>query len=403
MTSESPEPRKYPFGEPDGLTVHPTYEELRGCDGMAVVQPPYGKCTYLAVRHEDVRTVLGDARFSRARSVGEDEPRVHPFVPRPDALSAMDPPEHTRLRKALTGAFTVRRMQALRPRVAQIVDDLLDQVEKQGPPADLVAAFAHPMPIMVICEVLGVPFGDRDRFANWAMMTLATASSGVSMDEIADARKQMFGYLAGLVAARRAEPANDLLSVLAEAHDEGGRLTESEMLGLASSVLVAGHETTANQIASFVYTLMVNPNRWQELRVTPDLVPRAVEELLRVAPVTATAGFSRMATEDIQVGSQLVRAGERVMPTLFSANQDPAAFPDPKAVDFHRDNIGSHVAFSYGAHHCPGSNLARMELQVALGSLVGRFPDLRLAVPADEVAWKASLLSRGPQSLPVAW
>jgi cytochrome P450 len=167
--------------------------------------------------------------------------------------------------------------------------------------------------------------------------------------------------------------------------------------------LVAGHETTANQISNICFVLLKDRDRWVELTRQPDLVPQAVEELLRVAPVTATAGFSRRALEDVQVGSQLVRAGERVMPTVFAANHDPAVFPDPDIVDFGRPNRTAHVAFSHGAHHCPGNQLARLELQVALEGLLRRFPGLDLAVPAGSIPWARSTLSRGPLCLPVTW
>src|SRR5437763_7408913 len=176
MESQSA-PRPYPFGEPDRLTVHPTYREVRGQEGLAEIQPPFGRSTYLATRYADVRMVLGDARFSRAQAVGEDEPRVHPFVPDKDQLTAMDPPEHTRLRRALMGAFTTRRMEQLRPRVQQIVDELLRDMEKNGSPADLMAGLALPMPAAVICELLGVPYDDRDRFRGWADMVLSTSAA----------------------------------------------------------------------------------------------------------------------------------------------------------------------------------------------------------------------------------
>lgn len=393
----------YPFDEPQGLTIHENYAKLQAAEGMCPVKPPYGTTTYLAVKHADVRTVLSDPRFSRAKSVGEDEPRVHPFVPRSDALVAMDPPEHTRLRKALTGAFTYRRMDALAPRVQEVVDDLLDDLEAAGPPVDLIDKFAQPMSIRVMCGLLGVPFEDRDKFSGWATASLSTASSGRTIEEINTARNEMFGYLATLATRRAEQPEADLLSVLAHARDENGTLTQTEMLGLASSVLVAGHETTANQIGSFVYVLLSDRRLWNELLESPESVQRAVEELLRVAPVMATAGFSRMATEDVDVNGHLVRQGERVMPTLFAANADPTVFPDPLAVNFHRQNIGQHVAFSYGAHHCPGNQLARMELQVALRSLLRRFPTLDLAGTPAEVPWRKTVLSRGPERLLVTW
>lgn len=403
MVADDEQAVAYPFDEPRGLEIHEKYTELLGHQGMCPVQPPYGTWTYLAVKHADVRTVLADPRFSRANSVSEDEPRVHPFVPRADALVAMDPPEHTRLRKALTGAFTYRRMTALAPSVQKIADDLLDEITGAGAPADLVTSFAQPMSIKVMCELLGVPFDDRDKFAGWAEASLSTASSGRTVEEINSARNEMFSYLAALAARRQQQPEADLLSVLAQANAEGDKLSFTEMLGLGSSVLVAGHETTANQISSFVWVLLKDRKLWQQLVNDPDLVPHAVEELLRVAPVMATAGFSRIAMADVEVGDQLVRAGERAMPALFAANTDPAVFENPAEVDFHRENVGLHVAFSYGAHHCPGNQLARMELQTALRSLLTRMPGMVLAEPAEQTPWRKAVLSRGPARLLVTW
>jgi cytochrome P450 len=401
MTTD--EPLSYPFGEPEGLTINPAYETLLERPGMATVQPTFGTTAHLAVRYDDVRCVLGDDRFSRAKSVAEDEPRVHSFIPRPDALNAMDPPEHTRLRRALSSAFTTRKTAAMEPRVQEIADGLLDEMARVGSPADLVAAYAHPLPIMVICELLGVPFEDRHKFSEWANATLSTASATIAHEEIVASRAEMFGYLSGLIEARREEPADDLLSQLVLAHDEHGSLNATELLGLASSVLVAGYETTANQIANCVYVLLSNPDRLTELRDHPELLHNAVEELLRVATVMATAGFSRIATEDVKVGQQLVQAGERVLPALFTANTDPAVFENPHEIDFYRSNSGTHLAFSYGAHHCPGNALARVELRVALGALLKRFPKLSFAHSAKEVLWKEATLSRGPLRLPVAW
>jgi nocardicin N-oxygenase len=395
--------RAYPFGEPEGLDVHPTYAKLREQPGMAKVQPPFGGWTWLATRYDDVKTVLTDARFSRAKIVGESEPRVHPFIPRPDQLSAMDPPAHTRLRRVLAGAFTGRRMEQLRPRVQQIADELLGAMEAAGSPADLVAAYALPMPLLVITEVLGVPYADHERFRGWSDKILSRAGRGLTREQIMEAHGQMHAYLASLVAGRRERPADDLLGVLVEASDVGEKLTENEVITLATSVLIAGHETTLNQIASFAYVLMTHPDRLRELRERPDLIEPAVEELLRVAPVTATAGFARIATEDVEMGDMVVGAGDAVMPTLFSANMDERAFPCPERLDFSRENVATHLSFSHGAHHCPGSPLARVELQVAIASLVRRFPGLRLAVPADQVPWKKTLLARGPERLPIAW
>jgi cytochrome P450 len=401
MDSQST-PRPYPFGEPDRLNVHPAYREAREQEGLAQIQPPFGRSTYLATRYADVKTVLGDARFSRAQAIGQDEPRVHPFVPEPDQLTAMDPPEHTRLRRALMGAFTTKRMEQLRPRVQQIVDELLRDMEKNGSPADLMAALALPMPVTVICELLGVPYEERDRFRSWADMVLSTSAANHPPEAVFQAFQELGMYLAGLLAQRRENPTDDLLTVLVQARDVE-RLTDTEMVSLAAAVLVAGQETTVSQIGSFMYVLLTHPTQLALLRRSPELLPQAIEELLRIAPVTATAGFARMATEDVDLNGFLVRKGETVMPSLFAANDDPAMFERPDELDLTRANANQHLSFSYGPHHCPGAQLARMELQVAIGSVLRQFPDLRLAVPAEEVPWKMAILARGPLALPVAW
>jgi cytochrome P450 len=404
VMDSQPQPRPYPFGAAEGLHVHSAYREIREQPGLPLVQPPYGSTTWLATRYADVRMVLGDSRFSRAHAVGEDEPRVHPFVPDSNQLSSTDPPEHTRLRRALMGAFTTRRMDQLRPRVQQMADELLDTMEKEGPPADLMRALAIPLPVSVVCELLGVPYEERDRFRACADMMLSTAEAHHSPQDARQAFLDLCGYLADLLTARqnRPEPADDLLSVLVQAK-EVEKLSEAEMLGLASAVLIAGQETAVNQIGSFMYLLLTHQDQLELLRCTPDLLPQAIEELLRMAPVTATAGFARRATEDVDLNGFLVRQGETVMPTLFAANDDPAIFPQPQRLDLTRVNANQHLSFSYGPHHCPGSQLARMELQVAIGTLVRRLPTLRLGVSPDQVPWKAKSLARGPRSLPVEW
>ncbi len=401
MTEETP--LTYPFGDYDRLSVHPKYKELRKQDGLGCIQPPFGNETWIATRYEDIKTVLIDPRFSRAQAIGEDEPRVHPYIPQPDELTAMDPPEHTRLRRVLASGLTTKRAEEVRPQIQKIVDRLLDKMEDQGGPIDLVENFSQPMPVEVMCQLLGVPPSDTPKFKEWAGIFLSTAAAGVSQEEMMQKHMELMGYLSGMIAQRREKPTEDMLSVLVNAHDVDERLTEREMLNLAFAIIVAGYETTANQIASFTYVLLSNPDKLQMLRANPDLMPHAIEELLRIAPVTATAGFARVATEDVKLGDFLVKKGETVMPVLFSANDDESVFPNPEELDFTRENVHVHMSFSHGPHHCPGAQLARVELQIAIKSLIERFPNLAFAIPAEDIPWKTGHLARGPLELPVTW
>ncbi|GDY31462.1 cytochrome P450 [Gandjariella thermophila] len=398
MTTTS-EPRTYPFGLPDRLNLDPRYARLRAEEPLIRVRLPYGEDAWLATRYQDVRTVLGDPRFSRAAVLDRDEPRTRP-EPTSGGILSMDPPEHTRLRKLVAKAFTMRRVEALRPRAQEITDELIDQMIDHGPPADLVEEFALPLPVTVICELLGVPYEDRKDFRRWSDAALSTTA--LSREQVQEYLDNLHEYMAGLVARRRATPTDDLLGALVRARDEEDRLSEDELVRLGVGLLIAGHETTASQIPNFVYVLLTQPEHWQRLRAEPELVPRAVEELLRYIPLGAAAGFPRYATEDIELGGVLVRAGEPVLAVVASANRDESVFPDADTLDLRRE-VNPHVGFGHGVHHCLGAPLARMELQVALGSLVRRLRELRLATPEPELRWKTGMLVRGLESFPVSW
>ncbi|MGW0435384.1 cytochrome P450 [Micromonospora sp. NPDC003197] len=390
----------YPFTAPDRLHLDPTYAELREKQPLLRVRLPYGEEAWLATRHEDVKTVLGDLRFSRAAALGRDEPRSMPRSIQ-EGILTMDPPDHTRLRKLVAKAFTARRVEQLRPRTQQIANELLDAMVAAGPPADLVEHFSTPLPIRVICELLGVPFADQDRFHTWSEAIVSTTS--LTPEQVENYLGNLFAYIADLVAQRREEPTDDLISALvrARAEDED-RLTEDELVRLAAGLLAAGHETTVTQISNFVYVLLTHPTELDRLRADPKLIPTAVEELLRYVPLGAASAFARYAKEDVELGGSTVRAGEPVLGALSSANRDERVFADPDRLDLTRP-INPHVGFGHGVHHCVGAQLARMELQVALGSLISRFPKLRLAVPEPELGWKSGMLVRGLTALPVAW
>ncbi len=353
----------YPFAEPDRLELHPHYRDLLRDEPVSRVALPYGGEAWLAVRYEDVRTVLSDPRFSRAAVVGRDVPRVRPEIDdQASSILNMDPPEHTRLRKLVAKAFTARRVEQLRPRAARLTAELLAALRAAGPGADLVEHLSVPLPVTIICELLGVPVGDRAVFRAAAEAALST--SAMTPGERARARDEIVAYMAGLVAQRRVAPTDDLLGALVVARDEGDRLTEGELIALGIGILVAGHETTMNQIGNMSYTLLTRPDRGDALRAGPEAVARGVEELLRFTPLGASVGFPRIATEDVELSGVTVPAGDAVVVSVHAANRDPEVFESPDELILDRATI-PHIGFGHGVHHCLGAQLARMELQEA--------------------------------------
>jgi cytochrome P450 len=388
----------YPFVPYERLDFDPRLAELLVNCPVLRVRLPYGGIAWLVTRHADAKMVLADSRFSRAAMVGKDAPRSSSRIEEPSMLN-MDPPEHTRLRGLVAKAFTGRRVEMLRPRVQQIADDLLDTMVAAGPPADLAESLALPLAGTVICELLGVPFDDHHQFRIWTDGALMVSGAP---EQATEAMGQLIGYMAGLITRRRAEPSDDLLGALIAARDNEDQLSEAELLMLAATLLGAGFASTANQIGNFVYTLLTHPGYWQDLVADPDLVPAAVEELSRIIPIFAGGSQTRIVTEDLELGGQTIRAGEAVVVIHEAANRDPEVFDHPDVIDFHRDT-NPHITFSHGAHHCLGAHLARIELQVALTTLLRRLPGLRLAVPADQIPWRTGERVRGVSALPVKW
>lgn len=394
-------PRKYPFNESDRLELDPTYQELLSNEPVSRVELPYGGEAWLAVRRADVRTVLNDPRFSRAAVVGRQMPRTRPELEEnPNSIMNMDPPDHMRPRKFLSRAFTNRRVEALRPRAAELTATLLAGLRAAGPGADLVEHVSVPLPLAIICELLGVPVADRPIFrsASDAIMSMSV----MTPQERLAAMDELTAYMAGMVKQRRIAPTDDLLGALVRARDEGDSLSEGELLELGVTILVAGHETTMSQIGNMTYTLLTRPEQWAALRRDPEAVPQGVEELLRYTPLIASAGFPRIATEDVELSGATVRAGETVVVSLNAANRDPELFTDASALLLDR-KVNRHIAFGHGPHHCPGASLGRMELQEVLRGLLREFPDLRLAVVPENVEWRTGARIRGPRALPLAW
>jgi cytochrome P450 len=382
----------------DPYSVH---ARLRARHPVAQVIMPGGTPAWLVTGYAEGRAALTDPRLVKL-------PKG--WRPDPDSLFAAldlhmlnsDPPDHERLRTLVSKAFTARRVERLRPRITAITAALLDDMSTQQE-VDLLAAFAFPLPVTVICELLGVPVADRDQFRAWSATIVSETVSPVVFQAHATA---MIGYFRDLLAARRAEPADDLLSALISARDDTardstGRLSENELLSMAWLLLVAGHETTVNLIGSGVLALLLHPGELARLRAEPALLSGAVEELLRYVSPVNNATF-RFAGEPVNLGGVCIGPGEVVLVALSGANRDPSRYPDPdpERLDVGRDSAG-HLAFGHGIHYCLGAPLARLEAQIAFGALLERFGSMTLAVPPAELRWRPSSLIHGLESLPV--
>ncbi|MER8062505.1 MULTISPECIES: cytochrome P450 [unclassified Streptomyces] len=390
----------FPFQSPGVLEMAEEWERLRGSCPVAHVGFATGDSGWLVTRYEDVRTVLTDARFSRAAAALPDAPRMRPLAADAATILSMDPPEHTRLHKLVARAFARKRIERLRPFVEQTTEELLDAMEQAGPPADLVAGLGLPLPVAVICQMLGVPFADRDRFCRWADVMLSLGSH--SSDQVRAARSELAGYLGELIEAKRRTEGDDgLLSMLIHASEVGDRLSENELVVFGVTLLIAGYHTTSSTFANGALQLLRRPDLTASIARDPERIRTTVEEILRYSTAGVNGGTIRVATEDVELGGVLVRAGEAVLPAITSANRDEAVFANAAEFDPGRDH-NPHLAFGLGAHYCLGSQLARLELTVAIDGLLRRFPTMRLAVPKEELSCTAGVI-RSLTALPVVW
>nr|SBO95739.1 putative cytochrome P450 hydroxylase [Nonomuraea gerenzanensis] len=360
----------------NGFDPDPELSAVRDEEGVRRVATPFGVDAWLVSRFADVREVLGDAtRFSNARAMlfrpaGEEYSEEQRRRMRAGNLLAFDPPEHNRLRRILTPEFTMRRMRRLEPRIHEIVREHLDAMERTGPPADLVSAFALPIPSLVICELLGVPYADRDAFQR---RTGKVLDISLPFEERAAANLEQRAYMAELVAGAQADPGDDMLGMLVREH--GGDLSTDELVGIASLLLLAGHETTSNMLGLGTLALLRHPDQLDLLRKEPERIGATVEELLRWLSIVHS-GTSKVTTTDVELSGVRIPAGEVVICALPAANRDPGFIADPERLDITRGDLG-HVAFGHGVHHCLGAPLARMEMRIAFPALFERFPGLR--------------------------
>ena len=396
-------------------TVHPYEEvmgddwpsrlaELRESEPVCRVSLPDGDAVWLVTRYDDVETVLTDPRFSREQrhagaggAGGATLPRE--FVVTTDRTLQMDGPDHASLRRLVARAFTARRVEELRPHIQEITDGLLDAMSASGPPADLVAGLASPLPIQVICELLGLPVEDRDQFRRWSDATVSV--NGYGAQEVSDAWAGLMGYLTETIARKREQPGADLVGALIAARDQEDKLTETELLFLSIGVLIGGNETTVHAIGLSIWRLLQHPAQWRSLLGDPSLIKPAVEELLRYQPI-GSVGRKRFCTEDVEMGGVTIPQGDVVLLAVRSANRDTACVHDPERFDVTRAR-NPHLTFGQGPHYCLGAALARVELQVVLERLLARFPRLHVAVPADQLRWTAGTMVTGFAELPVSW
>ncbi|WP_026360336.1 cytochrome P450 [Amycolatopsis nigrescens] len=395
MPTAFPKPRACPFSPPAD------YRDLRENAPVTKALLPSGQHAWLVSRHEDVRAALTDPRLSSDRKhpgfpvFVKDQRIVSDFN---SSLIGMDAPEHGPARRAVVGEFTVKRMQALRPRIQEIVDEHIDAMLAGPRPVDLVRALSLPVPSLVICEQLGVPYSDHDFFQVRSSQLLSRATTS---EQRQSAFNELRGYLDELVTAKQRDPGHDLLGRQVLKHRENGTEDHGALVGLAFLLLVAGHETTANMISLGTLTLLENPEQLRTIREDPGKTLDAVEELLRYFTIAEVA-TSRVALADLEIGGVPIKAGEAVVALGNSANRDPAAFPSPDEFDIERGGR-HHVAFGFGAHQCLGQNLARMELQIVFDTLFERIPGLRLATTVDELSFKEDATVYGIHEMPVTW
>ncbi len=399
---------RYPFPPTSPEQAVENYRQVIADRPMTKVTFPFGGDGWIIHRHQAAKEMLQNPNFVRG-PFARGEREVPFFVQFPDFLKTTlqfaDPPDHTRLRKLVVKAFTARRVARLREGTSRIADELLDGMVAHGAPANLVEHFSLPLPIRVISELLGVPSSDQDKFIEWSKSTLAT--SGMTEEEILEAGAQLYGYLSELIAARRAEPRDDLLSALATARDKDDSLTDEEILPVAMLLIVAGFDNTANFINLSVLSLLRNPDQLRALLADIDgVAATAVEEVLRHGHFTAGEKVNGLgslvpyvATEDVEIDGTLIRKGEAVAIDPASTNHDPKAFDAPGVFDITRES-NPHLTLNHGLHHCLGAPLARMEMQVALTTLFGRLPTLKLA---GEPEYASEFLTAGMQVLPLAW
>ena len=394
--------RGCPFDFAQALEFDPALQELLELGPVSRIRLPFGEAdAWLVTGYEGVKTVTTDRRFSRSAIVGRDYPRMTPEpIIQPEAINVIDPPDSARLRSLVAKAFAPRHLERMRARTRLAVDGLLDEMARHGSPADLIERLAGPLPLITICEVLDIPEDDREQLRAHArtMMDLGATTKAAA----AQAKSRMREYFDELSARRRAQPGEDLISTLATASDGDAILSESELSVMSMVLMITGQDTTTFQLGNLAYTLLSRPALLDAVRADRSAFLRIMHEMLRFIPFRKGVGIPRIALEDVWLGDTLIRAGEYVHVSYLTANRDPARFDRPGELDPARTGP-LHMTFGWGAHHCLGAPLAIAELEIALTSLLDRFPDLALAERPEALAWNTASIWRHPLALPVSW
>ncbi|MFF4239949.1 cytochrome P450 [Actinomadura geliboluensis] len=409
LVSEPPAPAEPPaFPEARGCPMDPPdrYAEYRAREPVKKITLPTGRTAWLVQGHEHVRRILNDPRVSVDR-LTDGYPHLVEMNPQAlallgkinNSLIGLDPPRHTLHRRMMINEFTVRRFRSMRPVVQRIVDERIDRMLAQGPPVDLVQALSLPVPSLMICGLLGVPYEDHDFFEGKTHVILDRT---FTTEQRIAAFLELMGYMDELVTSKERDPGDDLIGRLVVKYRDQDAYDHEHMLGLAMLMLMAGHETSASMISLGTLALLQHPDQLALLKRDPGVTPRAVEELLRYWSIADIASGSRVATADIEIAGQVIRAGDGVVALLSGANRDPEVFPDPAELSLER-GARHHVAFGFGIHQCLGQNLVRLELEIVFTTLFARIPDLRLAKPLEELEFKDDASIYGVHELPVAW
>lgn len=391
-----------PFDFSDAMEFDPALRALMARDSITRIRLPYGEAdAWLVTGFEGVRQVTTDQRFSRAGIMGFDYPRLTPEpIVSPESINVMDPPHSSRLRRLASQGFAKRHVERMRRRITLLADTLLEEMAEAGPPADLAHHLSNQLPQQTIYDVLGIAREDWPRMQRSVHELLATGPDG--RETAAKAKAELREYFGGLVEQRRHTPGSDLISALAAAKDGEDVLDDQELAVMALTLVLSGQDTATCQISNISYVLLTRPELIKHLRSRPESLTDVINELLRIIPFRKGVGIPRVALEDVEMDGVRIRAGDFVHVSYLTANRDSERYPDPDVIDPDRPPA-PHMTFGWGGHRCIAVPLAMAELEVAIGRLVERFPELRLAVPPEEVRWDTETIRRFPLELPVAW
>jgi cytochrome P450 len=394
----------FPFSAGRPLELEPEYAQFRRDKPVARVELPYGGPAWLLTGMREVRSFLGDPRFSRKATVGFTPRFVETPVADQGSVLKMDGADHLRTRRLLAKAFTKRTIEGMHPRMTEIVNDVIDGVLAEEPPVDLVVRFAAVLPSRFICLLLGVPYEDWDLLHTYIRSVVNFNQGAAPMEELVAAWTSLSTYFLQMSAARRQAPGDGLVSALTSVRDGEDGFSDQEVMLNAVSLFVAGYDPAVCELVNMICALMRYPDQMKWLRENLEAVPTAVEELLRFIPMTATGVQPAVATEDVEIGGVTIAAGDTVFASVVSANRDESVFDHAGELDFHRGpELNQHVAFGFGPHHCVGASLARVEMQIVLRAVLERMPNIRLAVPEGELPLRKSVVLRGFDELPVLW